>query len=101
MADWDYVEAMLSGAPTKVLDDNDRESILAWNSLVSQIKTMKETLLSAKQFIENNVVDTGVCCCGDEIENHSWSNHSPVDSGFWSSKLMIDDIDKALRIGTY
>lgn len=51
--------------------------------------------------MENVSMESGVCCCGDEMEKHSNvfdSGHMPVDSGVYAAGSLIKEIKKELGI---
>lgn len=45
-------------------------------------------------FIESAPVSSGVCCCGDYMDKHNSSDHSPVDMWDYDVMMMREEFDK-------
>lgn len=51
----------------------------------------------------NCTIESGVCCCGDDMERHGSPldcGHSPVDHGAYVATQLIDDTTSALAAYT-
>lgn len=56
----------------------------------ARIKVLEDALRRLVECAEGLIIETGVCCCGDYVEGHSYlSGHSPVDAGsyYWSKAV--------------
>ncbi len=57
-----------------------------------------ELLNRVKGLLMNCSVDSGVCGCGDAMEDHSvYCGHSPVDYGQYVADKLLEDIRKYLE----
>lgn len=44
------------------------------------LEAMQSALEGAFTFLRSAPLESGICCCGDPVENHNYgSGHSPVD----------------------
>lgn len=69
---------------------------------------MDKELAEAKRIIEGLVgllgncsVESGVCCCGDDMARHAspmCCGHSPVDSGAYYADGLLKDATKWLEV---
>ena len=58
-------------------------------------------LLAAAQealnFLNNAPLESGICCCGDPIENHGYgSGHSPVDDVAYHASQVAETLRAAI-----
>jgi len=49
------------------------------DTLQAENERLKAQVKTLMDFIKYAQVSSGVCCCGDAMENHQCSDHSPVD----------------------
>lgn len=63
----------------------------ALNSAQAAIRAAVEALDACIETIARSDTSTGVCCCGDNVEQHGWgSGHSPVDEGDYVAERVIE-----------
>ena len=63
---------------------------------------MKALLERCQQLFANVNTASGVCMCGDAMDNHAnpmHCGHSPVDSGVYYQAALAKDIDEFLAEG--
>lgn len=59
----------------------------------------KRLLEACLNLMENVSLESGICCCGESMENHSSlfnSGHTPVDSGCYAASTLIPQIKKEI-----
>ncbi|MGL4260781.1 MAG: hypothetical protein ACRCTX_04115 [Afipia sp.] len=62
-----------------------------------------EIVKGAIEMLGNCNVESGVCCCGDSMENHPdpmECGHSPVDSGAYNAKHLYEQAVEVLAKAT-
>ena len=87
-----HVDAM-----TPVLDAADRIEEL--EAQVRAADALAEALEGWIGVAANCTIESGVCCCGDDMERHGNPldcGHSPVDHGAYVAMQLIDDTTSAL-----
>lgn len=58
----------------------------------------RDLLVSARSLINQGSFETGVCCCGDQVDRHTFGDgHSPVDEGWYAASQALEKIDAALQ----
>jgi hypothetical protein len=65
---------------------------------------LREALKACIASIEHANMSDGVCCCGDEMENHEspmFCGHSPVDMGEYHASLALKKARAALKEENY
>lgn len=65
----------------------------------AQVVAMRELVGGAQGILMNCDVETGICCCGDAMENHGNPmdcGHSPVDHGSYSAQQWLEAANAAL-----
>ncbi len=65
---------------------------------------LREALKACIASIEHANMSDGVCCCGDEMENHEspmFCGHSPVDMGEYHASLALKKARGALKEENY
>lgn len=66
-------------------------------ALRSEVERLRALLDGVASFLDVAPLGSGVCCCGDPIEGHSYySGHSPVDQASYTAGLWAKDIRTAL-----
>lgn len=65
--------------------------------LEKAVKEWRDRCTNLLDFIEHAPVGSGVCCCGEDMENHVSSDHSPVDQWSWSVHHWSREIETALK----
>jgi hypothetical protein len=66
--------------------------------LVAEIERLRKLLLNAADWLKDAPIESGICCCGDPIEGHSYySGHSPVDAVQYSAMQLREEIRAALE----
>lgn len=78
-------------------------AVAAWRTRALAAETEVERLrgltTEAIQLVENCSVETGVCCCGEDMERHSTPmncGHTPTDMGAYQSLQWLDAARAAL-----
>jgi hypothetical protein len=64
--------------------------------LEKAVKEWRDRCTKLLNFIEHAPVSSGVCCCGEDMENHVSSDHSPFDQWSWSVHHWSREIETAL-----
>lgn len=59
--------------------------------LAKEYKRQRDNLM---MFMQNAPVQSGVCCCGDDMDKHSSSDHSAVDQWVWSVECYRKEFHK-------
>lgn len=65
----------------------------------AKVVAMRELVGGAQGILMNCDVETGICCCGDAMENHGNPmdcGHSPVDHGSYSAQQWLEAANAAL-----
>lgn len=65
--------------------------------LEAAVKEWRDRCTNLLDFIEHAPVSSGVCCCGEDMENHVSSDHSPVDQWSWNIHLWSREIKTAIK----
>lgn len=81
---------------TRPIGDNLADEL---ETLKAKCTALQGALQSALDLLSNCSVVSGVCMCGDSMENHSsplTCGHSPVDSGAYYASQLMDTL-KALE----
>lgn len=64
----------------------------------NQVEKLLELLAESRDLIGRGDFDTGVCCCGGDVDKHCFGDgHSPVDAGGYYALGVMQRIDEALR----
>ena len=91
---------LIAAAPTlaadnlRLVDDNLR--------LLDEIERLRGLIAGAVGIFENCSVETGVCCCGDNMEGHPSPmncGHTPTDMGGYQALQWLDAARAALPEG--
>jgi hypothetical protein len=77
----------------------------AWREAVTdliQIKAANKQLVEAadkaRDFLRHAPLESGVCCCGNPIEDHGYDDgHSPVDELQYHASNLADELNTALE----
>ena len=59
------------------------------NEQATEIARLREALASGISVIDNCDIESGWCCCGESMDNHSnpmTAGHSPVDQGDYTAQ---------------
>ena len=78
----------------RLVDDNLR--------LLDENERLRGLIAGAIQLVENCPVETGICCCGDNMERHPSPmncGHTPTDMGGYQALQWLDAARAALAEG--
>jgi len=65
--------------------------------LIAAAPDMFEALDGVHSFLMSAPIESGICCCGDRVEDHNMgSGHSPVDELSYAAAGYVEKIDAAL-----
>ena len=70
--------------------------------LQKQVDSLNKKYDALLEFIKHAQVSSGVCCCGESMENHSSPlncGHSPVDMWDYAVSKFVEDAEKEKRDG--
>ena len=61
--------------------------------LEEQARLDGEALEQTHMFLVNAPLESGVCCCGDDVSVHGWSHgHAPVDALSYAAASLLESI---------
>lgn len=68
------------------------------DAALKQVDGLRAALVEARELIAHGDFDTGICCCGDDVDKHGFGDgHSPVDEGGYYALGVMQRIDAALQ----
>ena len=78
-------------------EQDSRQKQARIERLEKAVKEWRDRCTNLLDFIEHAPVGSGVCCCGEDMENHVSSDHSPFDQWSWSVHHWSREIETALK----
>lgn len=79
-------------------EQDSRQKQARIERLEAAVKEWRDRCTKLLAFIEHAPVDSGVCCCGEDMRNHDGSiDHSPIDQWAWSVHCWSKEINEALK----
>lgn len=78
-------------------EQDSRQKQARIERLEKTVKEWRDRCTNLLDFIEHAPVSSGVCCCGEDMENHVSSDHSPVDQWSWNIHLWSREIKTAIK----
>jgi hypothetical protein len=89
------IEQLESDLATAEQDSRQKQALI--ERLEKAVKEWRDRCTNLLDFIEHAPVSSGVCCCGEDMENHVSSDHSPVDQWSWNIHLWSREIKTAIK----
>lgn len=89
------LEALESDLATAEQDSRQKQARI--ERLEAAVKEWRDRCTWLIDFMEHAPVGSGVCCCGEDMENHVSSDHSPVDQWSWNVHHWSREIKTALK----
>ena len=78
-------------------EQDSRQKQARIERLEKAVKEWRDRCTKLLAFIEHAPVNSGVCCCGEDMENHVSIDHSPTDQWAWNVHCWSKEINEALK----
>ena len=89
------LERLESDLATAEQDSRQKQARI--ERLEKAVKEWRDRCTKLLAFIEHAPVNSGVCCCGEDMENHVSIDHSPTDQWAWNVHCWSKEINEALK----
>jgi len=97
---FDYIKILAGGREiASVVGPQADEEIKATAAVMAAAPDLLAIAKGVVGMLENCIVESGVCCCGDSIEGHAEPlvcGHMPCDSGAYYSEALRKDARAAI-----
>lgn len=99
----DLIERYNTGVHSQAICEDYQKAAAELRRLHAVNTELLEIAESVQGMISNCDVSSGICCCGDSMENHAspmYCGHTPTDSGEYAASSLLTKARAAIAKAT-